>query len=320
MAVWSQYGIGLQQISRTIFIEHLNMLMIDNLAEFREVEADLFEKYSDKAPKAILLLGNSSLLLRDGLRAHWGDISIVVCTEEKYIGPDLAYIDKKPVSEKEQIPLIELADSYNMTVIQSEMFLQDNISLMRRMIPDMKKVILIGDGRYINQQLDYDLRNLLMRSYPDMKYDFFSAMDMTKEELLHRLNNIDPVTTGVLFSSWFNKSHYAGSTLLTTNSFQDITNVSVPVFALQQASMNNNGIIGGYFYDKQTFQSWLQQTLENVLEGKRREIFRFIFLPMLSLHLVILFCCLKGLPLSNVLREVFFWNVLVRFGNVTSIL
>ena len=99
-----------------------------------------------------------------------------------------------------------------------------------------------------------------MRSYPDMKYDFFSAMDMTKEELLHRLNNIDPVTTGVLFSSWFNKSHYAGSTLLTTNSFQDITNVSVPVFALQQASMNNNGIIGGYFYDKQTFQSWLQQT------------------------------------------------------------
>ena len=135
--------------NRTIFIEHLNMLMIDNLAEFREVEADLFEKYSDKAPKAILLLGNSSLLLRDGLRAHWGDISIVVCTEEKYIGPDLAYIDKKPVSEKEQIPLIELADSYNMTVIQSEMFLQDNISLMRRMIPDMKKVILIGDGRYI---------------------------------------------------------------------------------------------------------------------------------------------------------------------------
>ena len=181
----------------------------------------------------------------------------------------MAYIDKKPVSEKEQIPLIELADSYNMTVIQSEMFLQDNISLMRRMIPDMKKVILIGDGRYINQQLDYDLRNLLMRSYPDMKYDFFSAMDMTKEELLHRLNNIDPVTTGVLFSSWFNKSHYAGSTLLTTNSFQDITNVSVPVFALQQASMNNNGIIGGYFYDKQTFQSWLQQTLENVLEGKQ---------------------------------------------------
>ncbi|MFQ7087993.1 MAG: hypothetical protein ACLRTD_26790 [Bacteroides sp.] len=69
------------------------------------------------------------------------------------------HIDKKPVSEKEQIPLIELADSYNMTVIQSEMFLQDNI-FNAAYDSGYEKVILIGDGRYINQQLDYDLRNL----------------------------------------------------------------------------------------------------------------------------------------------------------------
>lgn len=87
--------------NRDIFIEHLNMLMIDNLAEFREVEADLFEKYKTKVPKAVLMLGNSSMLLKDGIREHWGDVSVVICAEEKYIGPDMYYIDKKPILEKE---------------------------------------------------------------------------------------------------------------------------------------------------------------------------------------------------------------------------
>lgn len=253
--------------NRTLFTEHLNMLMIENMDEFRKVEADFFEKYADRAPKAILLMGNSSLLLKDGIREHWGDVPMILCGEEDYTGTDSTYIKKRPISTKERIPISELANAYNLTFIQSKTFLQDNLSLLRRMIPGMEKVILIGDGRHINQQFDYDLKALLTSSYPDMEYEFFSAEDLTQEELLARLNKADPETTGVLFSSWFSKSNYAGSTLLTTNAFQVIDNISVPVFALQQAPMDNSGMIGGYFYDQQTFGARLQQMLEKVLSG-----------------------------------------------------
>ena len=253
--------------NRVLYVEHLNMLMIDDTTEFREVESDLFEKYTSHAPKAILLLGNSLLLLRDGIRDHWGDVPMVLCAEEDFIGPDLAYIEKRPVPEEEQVSLSTLVGPYNLTVIQSKRFLQDNLFLMQRMIPGMKNVILIGDGRYINQQLDYDMRKLLAKSYPDMKYEYFSAVNMTREELLKRLNRADPATTGVLFSSWFSKSNYAGSILITTNSFQVLGNLPVPIFTLQQATMNNSGMVGGYFYDRQAFLDQLQQMLRRVLAG-----------------------------------------------------
>lgn len=96
-----------------VFVEHLNMPMIDNAAEFGELENSLFGKYAHKAPKGVLLLGNSTLLLKDKLRDYWGDIPIILCEEENYFGPDTAYINKSPIPKEERVPRSALADDYN---------------------------------------------------------------------------------------------------------------------------------------------------------------------------------------------------------------
>ncbi|MFR3852661.1 MAG: hybrid sensor histidine kinase/response regulator, partial [Odoribacter splanchnicus] len=44
-----------------------------------------------------------------------------------------------------------------------------------------------------------------------------------------------------------------------------IANLSVPVFALKSAVMNNSGMVGGYIYDEQAFLAHLQQTILSVL-------------------------------------------------------
>ncbi len=250
-----------------VFVEHLNMLMIDDTEKLGEAERFVFDKYALGTPRAVLLLGNSALILIDEIREQWGDVPVILCGEENYIGPDSAYIFKRPVLPGERVPLSELAGAYNLTFLESKMFLADNVGLMKRMIPEMKKVLLIGDGRYVNQQLDYDMKNLLAADYPGLEYEFLSATDMTIEELLRRLEQIDTASTGVLFSSWFSKSNYVGHTFLTANSFRAIANVPVPVFALMKVMMDNSGILGGYFYDERLFRDRLEHTLERVLAG-----------------------------------------------------
>ena len=81
------------------------------------------------------------------------------------------------------------------------MFPKDDIELLKRMVPGVKKVLLIGDGRYINQQLNYDMERLMAKEYPDLEYRFLSAADMSLEELIACLETVDIDSTGVLFSS-----------------------------------------------------------------------------------------------------------------------
>lgn len=91
---------------------------------------------------------------------------------------------------------------------------------------------------------------------------------MTTDSLLFKLNTTDRNTTGVLFSSWFTRQTFAGGDLLMANTFQVISNATIPIFALGDAVMLNSRMLGGYFYQQQTFDKQLKTTLDAVLTGK----------------------------------------------------
>lgn len=272
-AVWSNAIINPIQRDITanpdldIYVEHMNMLMIDDSTKFNQFKESLFTLYT-RAPKAILLLGNTAFTLSDDFKKHWGeDIPLILCAELTYLSPLENYIKKMPVEITKQVPLEQLTGNYNLTMLHAKNFLQENVDLMRKMIPNMKKLLFIGDGRYVNQQLDHDLRILLKKSFPDLEYEFLSAAQMTTDTLLHKLNLLDPSTSGVLFSSWFYRRAFAGSDLLMANTYQVVSNSSVPIFALGESVMPNSRMIGGYFYQQETFNKQLKTVLDAVLSG-----------------------------------------------------
>lgn len=250
-----------------VFAEHLNMLFINDVVEFNRVADSFLDKYAEKAPKGVLLLGNSALLMKDKIRDHWGDVPLVLCAEMDFFGPDSYYIGRRAIPEEERVPFTALTDEYNITVLQTKMFPRENVKLMKRMLPGLKEVLLIGDGRYVSQQLDYDIKRMMKQEYPELKYRFLSAEDLSLEELMSLLEKIDITSTGVLFSSWFQKSDIAGIPILNANSFRVIANLQVPVFALKDAVMNNSGMVGGAFFNDEIFKTSLKQTVLSVLAG-----------------------------------------------------
>ncbi len=250
-----------------VYVEHLNTLLIGSEEEFGAVKRNIFAKYAARPPKIVLLIGNPVLILKDDIRAHWGDVPVVSTAEMDFVPPYTTGLQTDAVPEEQRIPIAELADKYNLTFLQSRLFPQENVELLRHMIPEFEKVLLLGDGCYVNQQLDYDMKRMMAAQYPDLEYEFISAADITTEELLARLNTIDTQTTGVLFSSWSCVSNIGGATVLETYSFRVIANIPIPIFAFKQAVMENSGMVGGCIYDEPELLARLQQTLNLIRAG-----------------------------------------------------
>mgnify|MGYP000821729572 CR=1 FL=1 len=170
-------------------------------------------------------------------------------------------------SDTTRLPLCDKAVSDNITLIRTPLYLRENVELMRRMIPGMDSLIFVGDGRYINQQADSDLRELLDREFPQIDYRFYSAHEMSTEALLDSLNRIDIHRTGILFSSWHYTKKIGDNIVSVTDSYRVIASVQAPMFALMPADIRDGGLVGGYVYDDAEVNAHVISTIDAVLAG-----------------------------------------------------
>ena len=255
----------------TLYVEHLNMLLVENDSILEESKRNIFDKYKGRSPRMLLLLGNSALLLRDEYRKVWGDIPIVLCAQEDYLDSYEAYIHRQPSTPEERTPLSYLVDPYNLVYLYADLYIPENIRLMKQMIPGMKEFIFIGDGRNVNQDTSALIEQELNTKYPDIKYKFWSAENMTTNQLLDSLYFVDTKTTGVLFASWFYKYAFAGTSMLATNSHKLIAATSVPIFSLSMVNIasGKEGMLGGYTYNQDRYDAALIQTISDVLKDKQ---------------------------------------------------
>lgn len=255
----------------TIYVEHLNMLLVENDSILEESKRNIFDKYKGRSPRMLLLLGNSALLLRDEYRKVWGDIPIVLCAQEDYLDSYEAYIHRQPSTPEERTPLSYLVDPYNLVYLYADLYIPENIRLMKQMIPGMKELIFIGDGRKVNQDNSVLIEQELNTKYPDIKYKFWSAENMTTNQLLDSLYFVDTKTTGVLFASWSYKYAFAGTSMLATNSHKLIAATSVPIFSLSMVNIasGKEGMLGGYTYNQDRYDAALIQTISDVLKDKQ---------------------------------------------------
>lgn len=255
----------------TLYAEHMNMLLINNDTVMNEFKKLITQKYQKHRPKLLILLGCPSLVLRDDYRELWGDIPIVLCSEENFVGPREVYINKLPVQPADRTPLSELADPYNMVLMYSDLYIPQNIELISHVIPDMKRFVYIGDQRAINQTNSLEIEKELKRTHPDVDYQFLSPQKMTTNQLLDSLYHFDPKTTGILFGTWFYRTTFAGNTSLVINSHKLIVTTSAPIFTLNMADLTqeNGGMIGGFTYNQQKFNKQLIHTISEILGGKQ---------------------------------------------------
>ena len=262
---------GATRMDLDVFTEHMNVLMIGDRERLDEYRCSFSESYAMRRPDAVIVLGNPAFRLLGGwMRANWGeDLPIILCAEEEYTGSEDAYLFQHFVPPAERVPLAELTDSVNLTLLYAPIYLEESVGLMRRMLPSMERLIFINDERYINRQTDYDLEELIRREHPDLEYRSYSAGRMTLDRLFDSLQTVNPQRDGLLFSSWFTKREIGGNTVLSSGSYKVIAGFLLPVFSIHYAGMEESGLVGGYIYDRAAYEAQLLETVEQVFAGRQ---------------------------------------------------
>ena len=141
-----------------VYTENMNSLLMTfkkhKTGEIESFKNNLLREYGKNPPRMLVLLGAPIAVLRDFVKQTWPGVPLILCSEMDYIGPENAYLDRRPLRPEERLPLCDKAVSDNITLIRTPLYLRENVELMRRMIPGMDSLIFVGDGRYINQQAD----------------------------------------------------------------------------------------------------------------------------------------------------------------------
>lgn len=256
------------------YIEHLNLFMVNDSVMVDRFPQMLLNKYGKTPPKLLVLLGSMSMIFREEIKEMWGDVSILVCDSDPYIYTEEYYRKRDVTTPENKIHVDSLRDDYNITFMHTPAYLKESVKLMTRMIPNMKKLIFLGDGIYPNPEYNKQLKNIITRDFPYLQYQFISSYNYTLPELYNALRNADK-ETGVLVSTWFAETLTSQQMLI--NAYRSLSSISSPLFSIRYAGMDDGGMVGGYMYNEKIFINELLRNVSQILNGKpAREIPFFV--------------------------------------------
>ena len=252
-----------------IYTEHMNMLSLDTEEELMEFENHLFRKY-EQPPKDIIIVGNSAyVLLKDRLNKMWGnEMQTLLFIEKDYWGPADCFLHKKAILPIEQIPISEeLKVNKKLTVIHIPENTRQTISLMKKLLPDMNRLLFLSDKRYISHQNRFEIEEIIKQDYPDIQLELLTANDIDTDSLIDVIQQADK-RTGILFFSWYRMKNQNGNLIISTEAYRMLgAYTSSPVFVLNDIDLQSSGMLGGYIYPVSSIRNVIQQTLTELLKG-----------------------------------------------------
>ena len=247
---------------------YLSNTLIHNEEDFRVMEDGLFNRFREKKPDYLVLVGNFAFSLRDRIVREWGDVPmLLVCQSLEYGTERFYYTDINAEEECEDLrPLSELQGKYNFSAVHIPNLYRQTIDMMRRMFPKMDKLVFVADGLYINRHLNHEIRDYMKASYPSIDYEWLLAADETSEQLQQYLLSKD-YNIGLLLSTWFyERMTIHGYPQLIAGDAHLIKSVRHPVFGLRSAYFSY-GITGGVFPSPEEFSADLKAGLADLISG-----------------------------------------------------
>ena len=135
------------------------------------------------------------------------------------------------------------------------------------MQPDVKKIALISDDRYISAMVREDVKNVLKRDFPELELDLLTSIDMSTEKLLDSLMDYSR-EVGIIYNSWFLNKTQSGNHYLADNLQKIIYGfVDSPVFTLTEMDIETGAFAGGYFISAENLGKVTIQTIQQILDG-----------------------------------------------------
>lgn len=247
---------------------HINNNTIKDSTAYYNKTNPIFEKFANKAPDGVVMLGNMAFNMRDRIKEEWGDVPILLLARQMEYGPLDYYFSgyQSRVTDGDLMPLASIRDEYNFTVVLMPDLYKQTIDLMTDLIPDMNRFVFVSDGIYLNRVLSTDIDEYIQAQYPGISYEWMHASSETTERLHDLLVTREP-RTGLLMSTWFYEMTDSNhSPVLVTGDLNLISSSVNPIFSLRQSYINL-GTVGGVYPDYEQVKLDVTAVLEKMFQG-----------------------------------------------------
>lgn len=256
---------------QAVEVVHLNSTLIHNDKDFDNMSRGIFDRFVDRNPDYLVLVGDFAFTLRDSIVERWGDVPMLLVVQSEQYGMRdyyYTYIDENEEMNPDRLyPLESIHDDYNFSIVVTPNLYKETVDMMAYMFPDMNKLVFVADALYQNRQLNQQLREYLSKEYPDMDYEWLVANEENSRALQQYLNNTDH-NIGMLLSTWFfERMTVHGHPQLIAGEARMISGAHRPVFGLRAAYLNY-GITGGYFPSPDEMQKKIHAGLLDLISGK----------------------------------------------------
>ncbi len=256
---------------QAVEVVHLNSTLIHNDKDFDNMSRGIFDRFVDRKPDYLVLVGDFAFTLRDSIVERWGDVPMLLVVQSEQYGMRdyyYTYIDENEATNPYKLyPLESIHDDYNFSIVVTPNLYKETVDMMAYMFPDMNKLVFVADALYQNRQLNQQLREYLSREYPDMDYEWLVANEENSRALQQYLNNTDH-NIGMLLSTWFfERMTVHGHPQLIAGEARMISGAHRPVFGLRAAYLNY-GITGGYFPSPDEMQKKIHAGLLDLISDK----------------------------------------------------
>lgn len=256
---------------QAVEVVHLNSTLIHNDKDFDNMSRGIFDRFVDRKPDYLVLVGDFAFTLRDSIVERWGDVPMLLVVQSEQYGMRdyyYTYIDENEAMNPDKLyPLESIHGDYNFSIVVTPNLYKETVDMMAYMFPDMNKLVFVADALYQNRQLNQQLREYLSREYPDMDYEWLVANEENSRALQQYLNNTDH-NIGMLLSTWFfERMTVHGHPQLIAGEARMISGAHRPVFGLRAAYLNY-GITGGYFPSPDEMQKKIHAGLLDLISDK----------------------------------------------------
>ena len=250
-------------------VVHMNGTLVMNDSAFHHIENGIFERFKNKKPDYLVLVGQMAFLLRDRIKEEWGDIPFIYMgIYDDFTTPEYTYSGMDSGAENaEYEQLRSVRNKYNFTFVEIPNFYRETIDMMVKMQPQMKKLVFASDELSNNVRLNKDIKEYIESKYHDMDYEWVVANEKNSERL-QELFISDDLSIGILLSSlYYPRKSAFGYPILVTDEMRLVAASTRPVFTIKETYLDD-GAVGGYFLDVTSVKEHCQKVFMQMLNGK----------------------------------------------------
>ena len=154
-----------------VYSETLTTWHFNNQQEINQKVDYLKDKYS-VPPQAVIFVGDPGWYVCKPLfDTIWKGVPTIICHSMPHTSADInKYYNGEYIPEDQIITRPEMLERYNVTAINIPVCIKETIELMKEITPEMKKVILLSDDRFIC--------SLIRKKAEEIHQQYFSDLDM----------------------------------------------------------------------------------------------------------------------------------------------